>query len=92
MKLEPREIIDICTPHYNEWKEKAYNAFTEQERKQALDRAFFWLELQNNLLILWTIENSNHSDPVIQKQVLRARENINKKIAQYASELLKDFN
>ncbi len=90
MELQPKKIIDICTPHYNQWKQKAYDALTEQERKQSLDKAFFWLELQNNLLILWTIENTHKEDPVVQKHVLTARENINKKIAQYASELLND--
>ena len=90
MELQPKKIIDICTPHYNQWKEKAYDALTEQERKHSLDKAFFWLELQNNLLILWTIENTHQSDETVQKQVLTARENINKKIAQYASELLND--
>lgn len=90
--LQPRKIIDICAPHYADWKQKALNAETKEELRDALDRAFFWLELQNNLLILWTIENTNEDDPVVQKQILKAKENINKKIANYANDLAEEFS
>ena len=90
--LQPRKIVDICSPHYIEWKEKALNSETNQEMKDCLNRAFFWLELQNNLLILWTIENTNSNDPVVKKQVLKAKENINQKIAEYTDDLVKKFN
>jgi hypothetical protein len=91
MKMEPRDIIKTCSAHYYTWKEEAFRAQTREEMKKFLDKAFFWLELQNNLLILWTIKRTLGDDPNIIKKVEKAEMNINKKITDYASQVLKDL-
>jgi len=91
MKMEPREIIRTCSTHYQTWKNEALKAETPEERRKFLDKAFFWLELQSNLLILWTVENTMGDDPNIKEKVEKAQMNVNKKIADYASEVLKDL-
>jgi len=91
MKMHPREIIKTCSTHYQTWKNEAFKAETPEERKKFLEKAFFWLELQSNLLILWTVENTMNSDPNIKEKVKKAHINVNKKIAEYASEVLKDL-
>jgi len=92
MKMQPREIIKTCSTHYQTWKNEALRAQTREEMKRFLDKAFFWLELQNNLLMLWTIEKTLGKDPNIKKKVEKAQMNVNKKITQYASEVLKDLS
>ena len=91
MKMQPREIIDTCSTHYETWKNEALKANTRQEMDKFMRKAFFWLELQNNLLILWTVENTLGNDPKIKEKVEKAQLNLNKKIADYASEVLKDL-
>ncbi|NCO97344.1 MAG: hypothetical protein COY38_01260 [Candidatus Aenigmarchaeota archaeon CG_4_10_14_0_8_um_filter_37_24] len=92
MKLEPREIIKTCTPHYQTWKEEAIRAKEPEKIKRFLEKAFFWSELQNNLIVLWTIENTMGNDENIKKKVEDAQININKKIMDYANTVIKDFD
>ena len=92
MKMEPRDIIKTCSTHYYTWKDEALRAQTKEELKKFLDKAFFWLELQNNLLILWTIKRTLGDDPNILKKVEKAEMNINRKITDYASQVLKDLS
>ena len=89
--MQPREIVDTCSTHYQTWKNEALKANTRQEMDKFMRKAFFWLELQNNLLILWTVENTLGNDPKIKEKVEKAQLNLNKKIADYASEVLKDL-
>ena len=89
--MQPREIIDTCSTHYETWKNEALKANTRQEMDKFMRKAFFWLELQNNLLILWTVENTLGNDPKIKEKLEKAQLNLNKKIADYASEVLKDL-
>ncbi len=91
MRLEPREIIQTCSNHYNIWKEEALKAKSPEESKRFLDKAFFWLELQSNLLILWTIEQSMGLNPNVKMKLAEAQFNVNKKIVDYASRVLKEI-
>ncbi|RKZ05383.1 hypothetical protein DRQ05_06530 [bacterium] len=91
MELEPRKIINICSTHYQNWKREALSAKTPEEMKKFLEKAFFWLELQSNLLILWTVKNTMGDDPAVQEKVEKAQININKKIVEYASSVIKEL-
>ena len=90
MQLEPREIIQTCSPHYQNWKKEALLAKSPEETKKFLEKAFFWLELQSNLLVLWTVKNTMANDPGVQEKVEKAQININKKIVEYASSVVED--
>jgi len=92
MRLEPREIIKTCTPHYQTWKDEALKAKDPKKIKRYLEKAFFWSELQSNLMVLWTIEQTMGDDEKIREKVENAQLNINKKIMDYASSVLKDFD
>ncbi|MEM5776864.1 MAG: hypothetical protein QXJ06_00255 [Candidatus Aenigmatarchaeota archaeon] len=91
MKLEPREIIDTCSQHYFTWKKEALSVKDPEKAKKYMEKAFFWLELQNNLLILWTIEKTMGNDPIVKEKIELAQANINKKIVDYASSILNDL-
>ena len=91
MKIQPREIIDMCSTHYQTWKNEALKADNRQEMNKFMKKAFFWLELQNNLLILWTVEQTLGKDPKIKDKLEKAQLNLNKKIADYASDVLKEL-
>ena len=92
MKLEPHEIIKTCTPHYQTWKDEALKAKDPEKIKRYLEKAFFWSELQSNLMVLWTIEQTMGDDEKIKEKVENAQLNINKKIMDYAGSVLKDFD
>ena len=89
--MNPRSIIQICSTHYNYWKERAINETDPIERKKAIEKAFFWLETQTSFLILWTIENSNPDNKELQKKILKARANLSKKLIEYAEKVLKEL-
>jgi len=91
MKLEPREIIDTCSQHYFTWKEEALSAKDPSKAKKYMEKAFFWLELQNNLLMLWTIDKTMGNDPIVKEKIEQAQININKKIVDYASSILNEL-
>jgi len=91
MKMDPVEIIKTCTPHYQTWKEEALKAKDPEKIKRYLEKAFFWSELQANLLVLWTIENTMGGDEKIKEKLEEAQININKKIMDYAKTVLEDF-
>ncbi|MCS7135184.1 MAG: hypothetical protein N3E38_01745 [Candidatus Aenigmarchaeota archaeon] len=92
MKLEPKEIIETCSQHYFTWKQEALSAKDSAKAKRYMEKAFFWLELQSNLLILWTIEKTMGHDPFVKKKIEEAQVNINKKIVDYASSILEDID
>jgi hypothetical protein len=92
MKLEPREIIKTCSPHYQTWKEEALKSKDPIKMKRFLEKAFFWSELQSNLLMLWTIENTMGNDKDIKQKLENAQLNINKKIMDYAKTVINDFD
>jgi len=89
--MQPREIIKTCTTHYQTWKSEALKANNTEEMRKFMDKAFFWLELQNNLLILWTIESTMGNDPTVKEKLDKAELNVNRKITDYASQVLKDL-
>jgi hypothetical protein len=91
MKMQPREIIKTCTTHYQTWKNEALKANNTEEMRKFMDKAFFWLELQNNLLILWTIETTMGNDPKVKEKLDKAELNVNRKITDYASQVLRDM-
>ena len=92
MKMTPNEIVDMCSKHYNEWRDQALKAETKEEMMKYLNKSFFWMELQSNLLVLWTVENSFSEDQAIQDKVILAETNINKKIMDYMDTVFKDLN
>ncbi len=91
MKMQPREIIKTCSTHYQTWKNEALRAESKEEMEKFLKKAFFWLELQNNLLILWTIKQTMGNNPAVKEKIKKAEMNVNKKITEYASQILKDL-
>ena len=91
MRLEPREIVQTCSNHYSTWKEEALKAKSPEEAKKFLEKAFFWLELQTNLLILWTIERTMGVSPDVKMKLEEAQINVNKRIVDYAQQVLKEL-
>lgn len=89
MKFEPKDIIETCSKQYDNWRAEALSAKNPEDMKRFMDKAFFWMELQSNMLILWTVERTMGTDPAVMGRVEQAQKNINKKISTYASEILK---
>jgi len=87
----PQEIIRICNSHYNYWKKRALNSDDPVERVKAMEKAFFWLETQSSMLIVWAIENSNGNNEKMLRNIVKAKVNISKKLMDYAEQILREF-
>jgi hypothetical protein len=77
--------IKICNDNYQRWKQLALNG----ERK-AVERAFFWLELQTAFIALHSIEQT-HQDGESKEKLIMAKVNLSNKLADYAKEILKEM-
>lgn len=81
-----------CAEQYSKWKRMALNARTVEEVKEYLGKALFWLELQTAFVALWSIENARGKDPVVKRQLIVAKTNLSKRLADYAEKTLEELN
>ena len=86
------EQIAMCSEHYQKWKDIAFAANDVEESRKALKKAFFWLELQTAFMALWTIEQTKGKDPEVKRQLIMAKTNLSKRLADYANEILDELN
>ncbi len=81
--------IALCSEHYGRWKNAALNTDGIQA-KRAMERAFFWLELQTAFIALHALEQSRN-DAKTKRKLIIAKTNLSKKLAEYANETLKEL-
>ena len=79
--------ISICTEHYKKWKDIALSTGD----RNAIEKAFFWLELQSAFMALFTIEQTRGNDLKVKKSLIIAKTNLSKKLAEYANEIIRDI-
>ena len=82
--------LQICSENYKRWKKIALSSGNLEEVKKAMRRAFFWLEMHSAFLALDAAENKK-MDKESLFMLLRAKAKICKKLADYAEEILKEF-
>lgn len=82
--------IALCSQHYQKWKGLALNSQNTVESRKALERAFFWLELQTAFITLHAIEQMKGRDPTVKRRLIIAKANLSKKLADYADEILNE--
>jgi phage-related protein len=58
--------------------------------RQAMERAFFWLELQTAFIALHALEQSRN-DIKTKRKLIIAKTNLSKKLAEYANETLREI-
>ena len=82
--------IALCSEHYKRWKD---TALTNDgiKAKKAMERAFFWLELQTAFIALHALEQSR-TDLKTKRKLIIAKTNLSKKLAEYASEMLNELH
>jgi len=78
--------IALCSEHYKRWKD---TALTRGDMK-AMERAFFWLELQTAFIALHALEQSRN-DIKTKRKLIIAKTNLSRKLAEYANETLKEL-
>ena len=84
--------IATCSYHYQKWKSLALQTFDPKESKKCMEKAFFWLELQAAFVALFAIEQTKGKDLRVKRQLLIAKTNLSKRLADYASEILNELN
>jgi len=80
--------LEICSFHYNKWKNAALAANNMDDVKKNLEKAFFWLELQTAFIALDAIEKTQGKDPKVKNKLLIAKTNLSKKLAEYSNNVL----
>lgn len=83
--------IALCSHHYQKWKSLALNTQNIIESRKALERAFFWLELQTAFITLHAVEQMRGRDPNVKHRLIVAKANLSKKLADYADEILNEI-
>ena len=78
--------IALCSEHYQRWKDIA---LTRGDMK-AMEKAFFWLELQTAFIALHALEQSRN-DIKTKRKLIIAKTNLSKKLAEYANETLNEI-
>jgi hypothetical protein len=86
-----KQQIDICSEHYQKWKSTALNSLDRDEAKKAMERAFFWLELQSAFITLHAIELTVGNDKEKKEKILVAKTKLSKKLVEYAKEILNEL-
>jgi len=92
MRMPIKQQMEICAKQYKQWKQLVLSAKSLPEVQRYLSKALFWLELQNAFLVLWTAERLRGNDPLARKQLIKARANLSKKLAEHAENVLKELN
>lgn len=83
--------LDLCGRQYKQWKVLALGAKDMPEVKRCLDKALFWMELQSAFLALWSVEQAKGQEPSMRENLIKARANLSKKLADYAKETLNEL-
>lgn len=84
--------ISTCSSHYQKWKDLALSTVDPKQANRCMKKAFFWLELQSAFIALFSIEQTKGNDPEIKKQLIIAKTNLSKRLADYANEILDELN
>jgi len=83
--------IATCSEQYSRWKRLALDAQSLSEVKECLNKALFWLELQTAFVALWNIEQTRWQDPAVKRQLIIAKTNLSKRLADYAQKTLEEI-
>jgi len=84
--------IATCSYHYQKWKNLALATVDAKEANRCMKKAFFWLELQSAFITLFAVEQTKGKDTRVKRQLLIAKTNLSKRLADYASEILNELN
>lgn len=83
--------IELCSSHYQKWKDQALLSKDIYEARKCLKRAFFWLELQTAFIVLYTLERTKGNDREVKKKLIQAKANLSKRLAEYVKEILDEI-
>lgn len=90
--MSVEDQMAVCSQHYQKWKTLANSTNSLEESRKAMKKAFFWLELQTAFMALWTVEQTKGKDPKVKKQLILAKTNLSKRLADYANEILNELS
>ena len=72
----------MCARHHAKWKRAADFTANKTQKKKYLERAVFWLEMQTDLVSLWSMENKN-STVEDRRKTIQAKSNLSMKLSSY---------
>jgi len=85
-----QEKLELCSTYYKKWKEKALSSQNLEQSKNAMQKAFFWLEMHSAFLALEAMKQK--SSPENLKKIILAKTNLSKKLIEYSEKILEEIN
>jgi hypothetical protein len=85
-----QEKLELCSTYYKKWKEKALSSQNLEQSKNAMQKAFFWLEMHSAFLALEAMEQNK--DPENLQKLILAKANLSKKLIEYSEKILEEIN
>jgi hypothetical protein len=85
-----QEKLELCSTYYKKWKEKALSSQNLEQSRNAMQKAFFWLEMHSAFLALEAMEQK--SSPENLEKLILARVNLSKKLIEYSEKILEEIN
>ncbi len=83
--------ISLCSENYQKWKNQALFTNDIYGARKAIERAFFWLELQSAFIVLHSIEQTKGNDKEVKFKLIQAKANLSKRLAEYAKGILDEI-
>ncbi len=80
--------IKTCTEGFERWKERAFFCNDLYEARQALDRAFFWMELRSAFMFLHTVEQMGGNTKDTREKIMKAKINLSRKLSEHVKDLI----
>jgi len=88
--MDAKEQLAICKENYLRWKNKALSS-TGLEARKAMEKAFFWLEVQAAFIALYSIEQTRPRDEETIRQLIKAKAKLVKRLTEYAEATLREL-
>ncbi len=87
--MDIREQLEICYRNYKKWKEKAFLS-SEKDAKEAIERAFFWLEMHSAFFTIGVLERTQINNKENLQKLLLMKMKLLEKLSEYAKTLKTD--
>lgn len=88
--MDLQKQISMCARHHAKWRRAASFARDTAQRKKYLERAVFWMEMQTDLVSVWSEEKKDPT-PNTRRKLMETKSSISSRLASYGRNLADEF-
>jgi len=85
-----RQQLEICYRNYKKWRDLAFS-LNGLKSKEAMERAFFWLEMHSAFFAIGTIERAGIRSKEDLEKLIQLKSKLIERLSEYAKTLMGDF-